>query len=156
MKSLLTNLISAAAVGEHLGGKRLFSGEWETHCPAHDDRQPSLSLADGDDGQILVYCHAGCSQTEVITALKVRGLWPERSQQQSQTRRATAIYDYTDEHGGLLYHLREVIESPIVLVTEGEKDVETLRDHGFVATTNAGGANAFCSPRSFNWPRLSS
>jgi putative DNA primase/helicase len=29
-----------------------------------------------------------------------------------------------------------------VFVTEGERDVETLRAHGFVATTNAGGAKA--------------
>jgi len=28
------------------------------------------------------------------------------------------------------------------ILVEGEKDVETLRSHGFVATTNAGGANA--------------
>jgi putative DNA primase/helicase len=35
-----------------------------------------------------------------------------------------------------------VLENPIVFVVEGEKDVETLRSHGFVATTNAGGAKA--------------
>ena len=42
----------------------------------------------------------------------------------------------------MLYHLREVVEAPIVFVVEGEKDVETLRDQGFVATTNAGGSEA--------------
>lgn len=42
----------------------------------------------------------------------------------------------------VLYRLREVLESPIVFVCEGEKDVETLREHGFTATTNAGGAYA--------------
>ena len=42
----------------------------------------------------------------------------------------------------MLFHLREVVEAPIVFVTEGEKDVETLRSQGFVATTNAGGAEA--------------
>lgn len=42
----------------------------------------------------------------------------------------------------VLYHLPEVLEAPIVFVCEGERDVETLRDHGFVATTNAGGAKA--------------
>ena len=42
----------------------------------------------------------------------------------------------------VLFHLREVIEAPIVFVVEGEKDVETLRSQGFVATTNAGGAEA--------------
>jgi hypothetical protein len=40
----------------------------------------------------------------------------------------------------LLYRLPEVIESPIVFIVEGEKDVETLREWGFVATCNSGGA----------------
>jgi len=56
-----------------------------------------------------------------------------------------------DGHGGwlwrkhprqVLYRLPEVKEAAIVFVVEGEKDVETLRKHGFVATTNAGGAKA--------------
>ena len=29
-------------------------------CPAHDDRNPSLSIAEGDDGKTLLNCHAGC------------------------------------------------------------------------------------------------
>lgn len=40
----------------------------------------------------------------------------------------------------VLYHLPEVLEAPIVFVVEGEKDVESLRERGFVATCNAGGA----------------
>ncbi len=47
----------------------------------------------------------------------------------------------------VLYRLPEVLEAPIVFVVEGEKDVETLRDQGFVATTNAGGANAHWVPQ---------
>ena len=42
----------------------------------------------------------------------------------------------------VLYRLPEVLEAPIVFIVEGEKDCETLRDWGFVATTNAGGAKA--------------
>ena len=58
---------------------------------------------------------------------------------------------YPDGRGGwvwkkhpqqVLYRLREVLEAPIVFVVEGEKDCETLRDWGFVATTSAGGAKA--------------
>jgi hypothetical protein len=26
----------------------------------HDDRTPSLSIRDADDGKVLVRCHAGC------------------------------------------------------------------------------------------------
>ena len=40
----------------------------------------------------------------------------------------------------MLYRLAEVLEAPIVFLPEGEKDVETLRGWGFVATTAASGA----------------
>jgi 5S rRNA maturation endonuclease (ribonuclease M5) len=39
----------------------------------------------------------------------------------------------------ILYRLREVIEAEEVFIAEGEKDVETLRASGFVATCNPGG-----------------
>ena len=42
----------------------------------------------------------------------------------------------------VLYQLPEVLSNQIIFVCEGERDCETLREHGFVATTNAGGANA--------------
>ena len=48
---------------------------------------------------------------------------------------------------GVLYHLREVLEAPIVFMVEGEKDVDKLREHGFAATTNAGGAKARWLPQ---------
>ncbi|MGE5569091.1 MAG: hypothetical protein ACM3S5_08655 [Rhodospirillales bacterium] len=43
----------------------------------------------------------------------------------------------------VLYRVREVLEASIIFIVEGEKDVETLRDRGFVATTNSGGANGW-------------
>ncbi|MGH7186942.1 MAG: DUF7146 domain-containing protein, partial [Pseudomonadota bacterium] len=45
--------------------------------PVHDDREPSLSIRDADDGKVLVRCHAGCDQGRVIAALRSRGLWEE-------------------------------------------------------------------------------
>ena len=38
-------------------------------CPAHEDRTPSLSISEGDDGKAVVYCHAGCTQEAVLEAL---------------------------------------------------------------------------------------
>jgi len=38
------------------------------------------------------------------------------------------------------YHLVELIESPIILIAEGERDVDVLREFGFAATCNSGGA----------------
>jgi putative DNA primase/helicase len=59
-----------------LGGRRV-GGCWMARCPAHADREPSLSVADGANGNVVVYCHAGCDQDRVIAALKSRGIWTD-------------------------------------------------------------------------------
>ena len=69
-----SNLLSAEELARALGGKRAGSG-WIAHCPAHDDRIPSLSLSDGETG-LLWFCHAGCSQEAVASALREKGLFP--------------------------------------------------------------------------------
>jgi hypothetical protein len=139
-------------------------------CPAHDDHNPSLSIRQ-KDGKILVHCHAGCSQDAAIAALKARGLWQAEDAANRRfvtaygytDEKGELLYEVVryepkdfkqrrpDGLGGwiwkkgerqVLYRLTEVLEAPIVFVVEGEKDVETLREHGFVATTSAGGAKA--------------
>jgi hypothetical protein len=67
-------VMSAETLARALGGRR--SGRtWLARCPAHDDREPSLAIRDGDDGHVLVHCHAGCDQKDVIDVLRGRGLW---------------------------------------------------------------------------------
>lgn len=46
--------------------------EWRALCPAHDDRNPSLSVRAGDDGRALVCCHAGCTVDAVCGAIGLR------------------------------------------------------------------------------------
>jgi hypothetical protein len=48
-----------------------------THCPAHEDEHPSLSI-DERGAKVLFKCWAGCSQAEVIAALRDRRLWRSR------------------------------------------------------------------------------
>ena len=67
--------MTAEAVAQALRGRRTGSS-WMARCPAHDDRAPSLSIAESSDGTVLVRCHAGCSQQDVVDALKARSLWP--------------------------------------------------------------------------------
>lgn len=38
-------------------------------CPAHEDRNPSLSWNVAVDGRVLLCCHAGCSAESVVAAL---------------------------------------------------------------------------------------
>lgn len=66
--------LGAKLIAEALGGRKSGTG-WSARCPAHDDRTPSLSLRDTSDGTVLVYCHAGCEQDDVISRLKADGLW---------------------------------------------------------------------------------
>jgi hypothetical protein len=44
---------------------------WQARCPAHDDSTPSLSASIGDNGRLLLYCHAGCPFDAVRAALGV-------------------------------------------------------------------------------------
>jgi hypothetical protein len=55
--------------------------QWSARCPAHNDTQNSLSVAEGDDGRALLYCHAGCAIDEVVEALglSMRDLFPRGS-----------------------------------------------------------------------------
>ena len=68
--------MTAETIAKALGGRKA-GGGWMARCPAHDDRKPSLSIRDADDGKVLVRCHAGCDQERVIAALRARGLWAE-------------------------------------------------------------------------------
>ena len=69
-------MIDAQVISDGLGGKRSGKG-FLAPCPSHDDHDPSLSIADGDNGKPIVHCLAGCSQEAVITGLAGLGLWPE-------------------------------------------------------------------------------
>jgi hypothetical protein len=59
---------------------------WMACCPAHRDRDPSLAITNAPDGSVLVRCHAGCDQRDVIEALRARGLW-EAARHNSGRRR---------------------------------------------------------------------
>ena len=68
--------MTAETIAKALGGRKAGSS-WSARCPAHDDRTPSLSLRDTGDGKVLIRCHAGCDQDEVIAHLKANGLWTQ-------------------------------------------------------------------------------
>lgn len=88
--------------------QKLSGGELHTHCPAHDDRVPSLHIKESTGGKLLVHCHANCLQEAVLAELKARDLWPSASTPKSQNTQKpaweiAAIYEYTDANGDLLY-----------------------------------------------------
>jgi putative DNA primase/helicase len=85
---------------------------WRAVCPAHEDRDPSLSVWLGRKGNLLVGCHAGCDKNDVLRAagLRFQDLFPpadgegnERRRKRVDLMREVASYDYTDEDGEVLY-----------------------------------------------------
>ena len=38
-------------------------------CPAHEDREPSLKVDRGDNGEVLLHCHAGCAFADVVDGM---------------------------------------------------------------------------------------
>lgn len=80
---------------EGLGG-RFGRHSGTCKCPAHDDRSPSFSVSETRDGRPLVHCFAGCTQNDVIAALKSRGLWAGEA-----VRDPSYPQGFTRKHDGL-------------------------------------------------------
>lgn len=55
--------------------RRTGPGRWIARCPAHPDHRPSLSIREGEDGRVLIYCFAGCGAIDVLESLGLG--WPD-------------------------------------------------------------------------------
>jgi hypothetical protein len=44
----------------------------QARCPAHEDRRPSLAVAEGVDGWAVIHCRAGCKTEDVVKAMGLR------------------------------------------------------------------------------------
>lgn len=88
-------------------------GKAQCICPAHADREASLTLTDGND-RALIKCHAGCSTEEVVIAAGLKmsdlfygdGLAKERWRayiENREKRKIEAVYNYTSINGEYAY-----------------------------------------------------
>jgi hypothetical protein len=64
--------MNAEMIARARNGKRSGRG-WLMCCPAHPDKNPSCTIADGDNGKLLVKCWAGCDARDILAALWQRG-----------------------------------------------------------------------------------
>jgi hypothetical protein len=87
---------------------------WTARCPGHEDKAPSLSVGQGDDGRILIRCFAGCPPEQIVGAmgLKMSDLMPESEPErkglggrrpqvgdEGPIGRVEAVYEYPDGAG---------------------------------------------------------
>jgi putative DNA primase/helicase len=166
---MMTTNKPAEEILKRLDGVRSTKDGWMALCPAHLDKNPSLSVRLQDE-RVLLHCFAGCTSKDVFAAI---GIDPSTAFQSRSTRSLVAEYDYRDESGDLLfqvlrfepksfsqrrpdgrggwdwqlngvrrvlYGLPELLQAEAVLIVEGEKDCDLARKMGFVSTCNPGGA----------------
>lgn len=144
--------------------KAVARGSGVTHCPAHDDGRPSLSVS-VRDGRVLWNCFAGCDGRVITDAIYQLFPKPERS---SPDVKEPTVYDY-----GAARHLRldlpdgtkrmwwepkgtRMADLPLwngdmlaesrfdgepVLLVEGEKDANNGVRLGFLCVSLPGGAS---------------
>ena len=79
---------------------------WNARCPLHDDAKNSLSVSLGNDGKLLIHCHAGCNTPQILyqCGLTMRELFPDHGRRKSRGE-IVAEYDYCDESGKLLFQV---------------------------------------------------
>lgn len=131
------------------------NGKGPTHCPAHDDRNPSLSVSPPNRTvRPLLHCFAGCAHKDVLAALRERGLIPrevafEVGQQRHYRQDSGAGHPKRmwwpegAKPAAALYRAETLADLPpgtAVLVTEGETATEAAVSLGFEAVATVCGA----------------
>ena len=97
----------------HFQVKKRQQDKAQCKCPAHDDRQASLSVTNGRDS-VLIHCHAGCDIDNVLSAagLKKSDLFYQEKRTGSswqayiesrEKKRIEAVYNYVSSNGGYLF-----------------------------------------------------
>ncbi len=149
------------------------NGQWLSHCPSHDDKEPSLSFTERN-GRILVNCFAGCAVDAICAALGIT-LSDLRTDRDFERRityeirdpngtlvaiherieregRKTFVWRHPDgrkAQGDLkiadlpLYGIHRLQSAEFVVIVEGEKCAEALWSVGVPAIATYG---ATCEP----------
>ena len=99
---------------EHLDMVRGRNGKYQARCPAHDDKDPSLSISETSNGTVLVKCFAGCTADEIVGSigLELKALFPPSDMTDSQ-KRAYRTKQSTAKIEDALWHELIVMEQII-------------------------------------------
>ena len=77
--------------------------QWKACCAGHNDKYPSLSIREADDGKVLLHCWAGCTTAEITAAigLELRDLFPCEHQPRKGPSKAAVEHERTVYQIGL-------------------------------------------------------
>ncbi len=123
---------------------------WTARCPAHDDRHPSLTITEGDDGRALLRCHAGCTVDAICAAigLSMADLFPANSDGRSKRQPdkgtgkvyptandAVAALEHRLGKRSALWTYHDANGEPVAVIvrwnlSDGKKDIRPVSRHG--------------------------
>ncbi len=145
---------------------RQTSNGYTSRCPSHDDNKNSLSVNKDTGGKVLFYCHAGCSFQDIIASLnvstngngnhsKIETIYDYTDEsgnllyQNVRCEGKEFRWRHFDKNGREIWNLSGVRRVPYLLaelvslpahydfvLTEGEKDADTLKEKGLIATNH--------------------
>lgn len=85
------------------GVKQTGNNQYQAKCPAHKDKVESFSVNITDE-KINFYCHADCSENEILSAMNLK--WSDiyfNDQKQTKKKEIVKTYNYENEKGDLLF-----------------------------------------------------
>jgi hypothetical protein len=114
------------------GVRKNGTNKWMCKCPSHSDRSPSLGVKLLDDDKILINCLAGCSASEIVSAigLTLSDLMPEKPQGYDRTRARVPKFSKSEMFDRLL-HESIILGLGIRQLLNGKElspaDIESIR-----------------------------
>ena len=123
-------------------------------CPAHNDRNPSLSLTITADTRevfvpwgdpIAVYRYRDEAGAVLFEFVRRERYVSGKREKQLRPRLPGASHNGIGDVRRVVYNLPEVLANQLIFIAEGERDCDALTEHGFVATTSPFGALKFRS-----------
>ena len=121
---------------QRLGKVKGRNGSWTACCPAHDDKSPSLSIREGEDGRVLVHCFGGCDVQEVLGAvgMDMSDLFPEKQERyEGQTSKQMKPAFYATDLLRIAYFECLVVMIAAYDIRQGKKLSESDMDRLQVA-----------------------
>lgn len=106
---------------------RRIGNRWMATCPCHDDRVPSLSIREGDDGWPWITCHGKCEREVVKAELRRQGIWPQSNANGKTHRTAIAARNGNGRTVSTSKPAKRDQSEPVTLFATADAAIESYR-----------------------------
>ena len=142
MSNKLDNFVSRLSKAKRTG-----NDSYIACCPAHEDRSPSMTVREVEDGMLLIHCFAGCGIDAIAGAIgfSVSDLMPDKKPDEVRNARRipfspSDVLACTKNDAALIYVVMCDLDKGKELTEKQIKDAKKASARIYSAA-NMGGAN---------------